>query len=80
MSNYNLGHGSTKRERPKGAFETTKDNYSNRIDFGKSKISDSGVYRARWTEKKSWFWTTIKLIILGFILFVIFKVLFDLKF
>ena len=78
MANYSFGHGSTKRERPRKAFETTKDNYSGRLDFGKSKIPETSVYRARWTEKKSWFWTTVKLIILGFVLFIILAALFDL--
>jgi hypothetical protein len=68
-----LGHGSTQREKPRKAFETLRDRYSKKIDFGESKIPEGKVYRKRWKEAKSWFWTTVKLLILGFILFVMYK-------
>jgi len=71
MANFGPGHGSTKRERPRRAFEGARESYTDRLDFGKSKIPESGVYRARWTEKPSMFWTIVKVLILGFILYMI---------
>lgn len=69
-----LGHGSTGREKPRKAFETSKGNYSKKLDFGESSIGDGKVYRRIGTEKKNWFSIAVKLLILGFILFVMFKV------
>lgn len=62
----NLGHGSTQRDKPKKAFESSKDN--KRLDFGESSIPQGSVYRARGKEQKSWVWIIAKLIVLGFIL------------
>ena len=74
----NLGHGSTKRERPRRAFEGAKDMYSKKLDFGQSNIPEGNVYRARWVEKKSWFWTIVKVAILLFIMTGLIVALFDL--
>jgi len=70
-------HGSTKRERPRSAFDAAKDNSKGRLDFGKSSIPGGSVYRRRWSEGKSWFWITVRLVILGFILFAIIQALIE---
>ena len=59
-----MSRGSTKRERPRKAFEAYKDNYSKKLDFGESSIPEGKIYRSRWVEKKSWLWICIKLIVL----------------
>lgn len=70
-----LGNGSTGRDKPRKAFETSKGLYHKKIDFGESSIGDGEIYRRKGTEKKNWFWIVVKLLALGFILFVILKVL-----
>jgi hypothetical protein len=64
----NIGNGSTKRVRPRQAFEAYKDNNSKKIDFGESSLSTAGVYRRKWSDGKSWFGTIVKLTILVTIL------------
>jgi hypothetical protein len=73
----NLGDVSTRRERPRKAFEMSKGNYSKKLDFGESLIPEGKVYRRRGTDGNSWFWTTLKFLILGFILFIMVMLLID---
>jgi hypothetical protein len=51
----NLGNTSTRREKPRRAFETSKGNYSKKLDFGESSVGVGQVYRRQGVEKKSWF-------------------------
>jgi putative copper export protein len=59
----NIGHGFKKQEEPRKAFGAYKDNYSRKLCFGESSVSTRGVYRRRWTEKKSWLSPILILII-----------------
>jgi putative copper export protein len=59
----NIGHGFKKQEEPRKAFGAYKDNYSRKLFFGESSVSTRGVYRRRWTEKKSWLSPILILII-----------------
>ena len=74
----NIGHGSTKRQKPRKAFETVRENYSQRLDFGDSSIPSGNVYRRRWAAKKSLISIIIRLLILFFILFIIVGLIFGL--
>lgn len=65
-----LGNTSTGGQKPRKAFEVSKAYYSKKIDFGESSVGDGKVYRRRGIDKKNWFWITVKLLVLGFILFV----------
>lgn len=60
----NLGHGSTKRDKPRKAFGAYNEKYSNNTDFGDSSITTGKLYRKRWAEGSSLFRTILKLIIL----------------
>jgi hypothetical protein len=62
-----LGHGSTNRERPRKAFESTKELSSKGIEFGDSSISGGGIYRRKWSGKQNWFW---KILSFGIVLFI----------
>jgi putative copper export protein len=59
----NIGHGFKKQEETRKAFGAYKDNYSRKLFFGESSVSTRGVYRRRWTEKKSWLSPILILII-----------------
>ena len=63
--------GSTQHNKPRKAFGAYKEKYSKKVDFGDSSISTGKVYREKWAKGKSWFWTSIKLIILLAIGFLI---------
>jgi hypothetical protein len=67
----NLNRGSPRRDKPKKAFGAYNEKYSNKVDFGDSSIPTEKVYRKKWAEGKSWFWTSIRLIILLAIGFLI---------
>lgn len=69
-----LGHGSTKRERPRRAFEATRDNYSKKLDFGQSGLPEGSVYRRKGIEEKSWFWIILKVLLLVAVLSAIIQV------
>jgi hypothetical protein len=62
-----LGHGSTNRERPRKAFESSNQGYSKGIDFGDSSISGGGIYRRKWSGKQNWFWKALSI---GIALFI----------
>jgi hypothetical protein len=57
----NLGNGSTRRERPRRAFENFQK--TSRLDFGPSSLPTGDVYRKRWADK-SILGTIIKIVVL----------------
>jgi hypothetical protein len=73
----NIGHGLKKQEEPRKAFGAYKDNYSKKMLFGESSLSTGGIYRRKWTEKKSWLSTILILIIPVVILVGFINVLID---
>jgi hypothetical protein len=56
----NLGHGSTRRERPRKGLENSS---RSRLNFGPSSLPTGSVYRRRWADK-SIFGTIIKIAVL----------------